>query len=158
MSKFKNLISRATEGLPIQKSSNKHFGLEHFIKASTDQMLMTRGGYGQLGRQCGVHYIMNCPEAECQRRNRRFGRISRNNGSSNFSLTEAVKAGWKTATSPGGIGWSATLGWVKKSPIGFVGAFTVGYYNNLTSQFKRYYSYGGNSRTNATENQPENIK
>lgn len=147
MSNFKNLLSEATEGLSKKSPAKVRFGLKNFIKASTDQMLMTRGGYGQLGRQCGVHYIMNCPEGECQQRNSRVGFSGRNNGSSNFSLTEAVNAGWQATTSPGGLGWSVAAGWVKRSPIGFIGSFTVGYYNNLVSQFKSNYNYGLKSNT-----------
>ncbi len=46
MSTLKSLVARSNEGLSFRKKSKQRFGLGSFVAASTDQMLMTRGGYG----------------------------------------------------------------------------------------------------------------
>ncbi len=46
MSNLKSLVARSNEGLSFGKKSKQRFGLGSFVAASTDQMLMTRGGYG----------------------------------------------------------------------------------------------------------------
>jgi hypothetical protein len=46
MKNLKSLVSKANSGFSPRSSSNKRFGLGSFIAASSDQMLMTRGGYG----------------------------------------------------------------------------------------------------------------
>ncbi len=46
MSTLKSLVARSNEGLSFGKKSKQHFGLGDFLAASTEQMLMTRGGYG----------------------------------------------------------------------------------------------------------------
>ena len=45
MSTLKSLVARSNEGLSFRKKSKQRFGLGSFVAASTDQMLMTRGGY-----------------------------------------------------------------------------------------------------------------
>jgi hypothetical protein len=49
MENLKSLVSKANSGLTLNSKTNKRFGLGSFIAASTDQMLMTRGGYGNPG-------------------------------------------------------------------------------------------------------------
>lgn len=47
MNDLKKLVAKANSSLsPRQKKSSERYGLANFIAASTDQMLMTRGGYG----------------------------------------------------------------------------------------------------------------
>ena len=46
MSNLKSLVARSNAGLSFGKKSKQRFGLGSFVAASTDQMLMTRGGYG----------------------------------------------------------------------------------------------------------------
>lgn len=46
MSNLKNLVAKANSGLSLHSSSKERFGLDSFIAASTNQLLMTRGGYG----------------------------------------------------------------------------------------------------------------
>ncbi|MGY0425984.1 MAG: hypothetical protein ACWIPI_04025 [Polaribacter sp.] len=42
----KNLVAKANSGLSLHSNtSKKSFGLGNFLAASTDQMLMTRGGF-----------------------------------------------------------------------------------------------------------------
>jgi hypothetical protein len=46
MSTLKSLVSRSNEGLSFGKKCKQGFGLGDFLAATTEQMLMTRGGYG----------------------------------------------------------------------------------------------------------------
>jgi hypothetical protein len=46
MSNLKNLVAKANSGLSLRSTPKERFGLNGFLAASTDQMLMTRGGYG----------------------------------------------------------------------------------------------------------------
>jgi hypothetical protein len=47
MNDLKDLVVKANSSFSSsQKKSNQRFGLSNFVAASTDQMLMTRGGYG----------------------------------------------------------------------------------------------------------------
>ena len=46
MSTLKSLVARSNEGLSFRKKSKQRFGLSDFLAATTEQMLMTRGGYG----------------------------------------------------------------------------------------------------------------
>lgn len=46
MSTLKSLVARSNEGLSFRKKSKQGFGLGDFLAATTEQMLMTRGGYG----------------------------------------------------------------------------------------------------------------
>jgi hypothetical protein len=46
---LKDLVVKANSSFSSsQKKSNQRFGLSNFVAASTDQMLMTRGGYGAV--------------------------------------------------------------------------------------------------------------
>jgi hypothetical protein len=56
MENLKSLVSKANSGLTLNSKTNKRFGLGSFIAASTDQMLMTRGGYGTNPRSYGSAY------------------------------------------------------------------------------------------------------
>lgn len=53
MSNLKNLVADANSGLSLRSTSKQRFGLGSFVAASTDQMLMTRGGYGSSGARGG---------------------------------------------------------------------------------------------------------
>jgi hypothetical protein len=46
MSTLKSLVARSNEGLSFGKKCKQGFGLGDFLAATTEQMLMTRGGYG----------------------------------------------------------------------------------------------------------------
>ena len=49
MNHLKDLVVKANSSFSSsQKKPNQRFGLSNFIAASTDQMLMTRGGYGAV--------------------------------------------------------------------------------------------------------------
>ena len=154
MNDLKKLVAKANSSLsPRQKKSNSRYGLANFIAASTDQMLMTRGGYGAttLLSSCIHGSVGTCDRFPCNQKSSQgnggsnsnssssIGGIgTRDNGSSYFSLNDAVSAGWDSATSPGALGWAAALGWVKKTPLGFLGAFSAGYYTNLWNQYMDY--------------------
>ena len=57
MENLKSLVSKANSGLTLNSKTNKRFGLGSFIAASSDQMLMTRGGVGhsrlRVGQETG---------------------------------------------------------------------------------------------------------
>lgn len=133
MSNFSNLISRATEGLSTQKSSNKHFGLEHFIKASTDQMLMTRGGYGGF---CRIHYTDNCPMFSCT-----GSRVGSGVPSSSKGLGSNFQSGgnsiWDSAAAKA-IGSAASWALGKLSGFGS-SVFKHSYLNNYPERNQRYW-------------------
>tara|TARA_B110000114_G_scaffold169340_1_gene193171 strand:+ start:656 stop:1144 length:489 start_codon:yes stop_codon:yes gene_type:complete len=148
---LKDLVVKANSSFSSsQKKPNQRFGLSNFVAASTDQMLMTRGGYGAvttLLSSCIHGSVGTCDRFPCNRKSSQGnggsnssigGTGSRDNGSSYFSLNDAVSAGWDSATSPGALGWAVSLGWVKKTPLGFLGAFSAGYYTNLWNQYMDY--------------------
>lgn len=145
MSNLKSLAEKVGMGFSPRNSKTKtRLGLHHFVAATTDQMLMTRGGYGGNQNPGGYHTIncvhgidrTLCGQSPC--RDIDWTKYKRSNGSSYFSLSDAIKAGWDAATSPGVLGWATALGWVKRTPLGFVGAFSAGYYNNLWKQYQIY--------------------
>ena len=49
MSNLKSLVTKSCEGLSLTSKSEKSYGLKDFLACSTNQMLMTRGGYGSYG-------------------------------------------------------------------------------------------------------------
>jgi hypothetical protein len=57
MENLKSLVSKANSGFSPRSSSKERFGLGSFIAASTDQMLMIRGGVGhsrlRVGQETG---------------------------------------------------------------------------------------------------------
>ena len=68
MSNLKNLVAKANSGLSLRSTPKERFGLNGFLAASTDQMLMTRGGYGS-GLSSGVcmhgGFAASCTIAPC---------------------------------------------------------------------------------------------
>lgn len=67
MSNLKSMVAKSNEGLSRREKSKHRFGLESFLAASTDQMLMTRGGYGAggNGQSCkhGFSYCGTCSQS-----------------------------------------------------------------------------------------------
>ena len=46
MNNLKSLVTKSCEGLSPTSKSEKSYGLKDFLACSTNQMLLTRGGYG----------------------------------------------------------------------------------------------------------------
>jgi hypothetical protein len=60
MSNLKSLAETIGMGFSPRNSKTKtRLGLHHFVAATTDQMLMTRGGYGG-NQNPGVNHTINC--------------------------------------------------------------------------------------------------
>ena len=147
MNDLKKLVAKANSSLsPRQKKSNARYGLANFIAASTDQMLMTRGGYG--GGSGGDYLFPSSGGAA--------GIVgaawnSTPNGTSSFhtastlglapaqaSVSSAANAGVSSATTVGAVLTWTYISAVTKTPWALLGSFAAGYYNNAWSQYKAY--------------------
>ena len=53
MNNLKSLVTKSCEGLSLTSKSEKSYGLKDFLACSTNQMLLTRGGYGSYGGSDG---------------------------------------------------------------------------------------------------------
>ena len=132
MSNLKNLVAKANSGLSLRSTPKERFGLNGFLAASTDQMLMTRGGYGAS--------FYNGPSGWSSGGGSGPGgsRDSIGYPAANGNLNAAVKAGVSAVTSPGGIFSGVYIGLIRRTPVGVAGTFIAGYVNNVYSQYTSY--------------------
>ena len=98
MNDLKKLVAKANSSLsPRQKKSNSRYGLANFIAASTDQMLMTRGGYGAttLLSSCIHGSVGQCNRFPCNQKTWVDGG-SDGNGSSGNGSSGGSQVDWQS--------------------------------------------------------------
>jgi len=155
MNDLKKLVAKANSSLsPRQNKSNVRYGLANFIAASTDQMLMTRGGYSSGSSNC-MHGLSRC--SSCNR----GGSSGGNGGGSAGALwghtsyvdgqTYAQRLGFTTDQSAlvnafaQGAGFGLVSGLASSfmamrssNPYTALAGGFIGYLREYTSQFKEW--------------------